>query len=243
MIHTYSIHGMTCGSCVAKVKAALQAVPGISHTEVSLLPPVATITMSAHVATTVLAKAVSAAGVYTLSDTSGAAAVMEAGDTPGEAKSSFLPIYLIFGYVAGVALLVEVAAGRFDLMIWMGHFMAGFFLVFSFFKLLDVRGFAEGYSTYDVVARRIPSYGLVYPFIELSLGVAYLVAPVHVITNAITLVIMGISSIGVIQNVLKGSSFQCACLGTIFKLPLSKVTLVEDMLMVTMSAAMLVGTQ
>jgi hypothetical protein len=147
---------------------------------------------------------------------------------------------LIFGYVAGVATLVEVAAGRFDLMAWMGHFMAGFFLVFSFFKLLDVPGFAEGYRTYDVVAKRIPAYGLVYPFIELALGIAYLVAPMSVLTNAVTFLVMGISSIGVIQQVLKNSPFQCACLGTIFKLPLSKVTLVEDLLMVAMSAGMLV---
>ena len=245
MIHTYSLQGMTCGSCVAKVKAALQNVPGITHTEVSLLPPVATLTMDSHIPTAVLAKAVSTIGAYTLGDPHGDAAAPavlreETSAPAAEAKSSFLPIYLIFGYVAGVATLVEVTVGRFDAMAWMGHFMAGFFLVFSFFKLLDVRGFAEGYSTYDVVAKRIPAYGLVYPFIELALGIAYLVAPMSLLTNAVTLVVMGISSIGVIQQVLKNSPFQCACLGTIFKLPLSKVTLVEDLLMVAMSGGMLV---
>ena len=34
------------------------------------------------------------------------------------------------------------------------HFMAGFFLVFSFFKLLDITAFADAYRTYDVVAAR-----------------------------------------------------------------------------------------
>lgn len=239
MTHTYSLQGLTCGSCVAKVKAALEHVAGVTQAGVTLSPPVATVTMGAHIRTATLAKAVSAAGAYTLSDVEGRATAMEASAAVAEEKNSFLPIYLIFGYVAGVATIVQLVRGGFDPMAWMGHFMAGFFLVFSFFKLLDVRGFAEGYSTYDVVAKRIPAYGLVYPFIELSLGIAYLMAPMSVITNAITLLVMGVSSIGVVQQVLKNAPFQCACLGTIFKLPLSKVTLVEDLLMVGMSAVML----
>lgn len=244
MTHTYSLQGITCDGCVAKVKAALQGVVGVTRAEVTLAPPVATVTMATHIPTAVLAKAVGTAGAYALSDSSGHASSMEgahAGDVVAEhKKDSFLPIYLIFGYVAGVATLVQFVRGGFDPMAWMGHFMAGFFLVFSFFKLLDVRGFAEGYCTYDVVAKRLPAYGLIYPFIELALGVAYLLAPMSVFTNAATFVVMGVSSIGVIQQVLKNSPFQCACLGTIFKLPLSKVTLVEDLLMVAMSAATLV---
>lgn len=243
MTHTYSLQGITCGSCVAKVKAALQSVAGVSQAEVTLTPPVATVTMASHIPTAVLAQAVGAAGAYSLKDNMGHASAMEATAKAAEEvvapKDSFLPIYLIFGYVAGVATLVQLVQGDFDLMAWMSHFMAGFFLVFSFFKLLDVRGFAEGYSTYDVVAKRVPAYGLLYPFIELSLGIAFLIAPMSVFTNAATLLVMGVSSIGVIQQVLKNSPFQCACLGTIFKLPLSKVTLVEDLLMVAMSVAML----
>jgi len=240
MNHTYSLQGITCDGCVAKVQAALQAVAGVTRADVTKEPPLATVTMAAHIPTATLAEAVSAASAYMLTDTSGHAMAMEANAVVTEEKNSFLPIYMIFGYVAGVATIVQLVHGAFDPVVWMGHFMAGFFLVFSFFKLLDLRGFAEGYSTYDVVAKRIPAYGLIYPFIELSLGIAYLITPMNVFTNAATLVVMGVSSVGVIQQVLKNSHFQCACLGTIFKLPLSKVTLVEDLLMVGMSAAMLV---
>ena len=242
MTHTYSLQGISCANCVAKVTAALKGVPGVTLVGVSLDPPQAAVAMRTHIATAVLAQAVSAVGAYGLSDIMGHASVMErthAVSVPERPKDSFLPIYLIFGYVAGVATLVQLVRGGFDPMAWMGATMAGFFLVFSFFKLLDVRGFAEGYSTYDVVAKRIPAYGLVYPFIELSLGIAYLIAPMSVVTNAATLIVMGVSSIGVVQQVLRNSPFQCTCLGTIFKLPLSKVTLVEDLLMVAMSAVML----
>ena len=52
--------------------------------------------------------------------------------------------------------LIEVRAGAFDVMRAMGHFMGGFFLVFSFFKLLNLSGFADAYRTYDVLAKVWP---------------------------------------------------------------------------------------
>lgn len=118
--------------------------------------------------------------------------------------------------------------------------MAGFFFVFSFFKLLNLKGFAEGYGTYDVVARAIPAYGFIYPFIELALGIAFLTGWEPMTTNVLTLVVMGVSTVGVAQSLLKKKPFQCACLGTVIKLPLSKVTLFEDLLMVAMSLVMVI---
>ena len=118
----------------------------------------------------------------------------------------------------------------------MGHFMAGFFLVFSFFKLLDLRAFADAYGTYDVVAAKWPLYGFVYPFIELVLGAAYLGHFAPLATNAVTLAVMGVSLVAVATK----RKIRCACLGTVFNLPMSLVTLVEDGLMLTMATAMLI---
>src|SRR5207253_2799497 len=118
-------------------------------------------------------------------------------------------------------------------------FMAGFFLVFSFFKLLDLKGFAESYAMYDVLAKRIPTYGYVYPFLELALGVAYLTGFNPAATNWATVVIMGFSSIGVIQSVVDKKQIRCACLGAVFNLPMSTVTIIEDLLMVAMAGAAL----
>jgi hypothetical protein len=174
---------------------------------------------------------------YIITDDTATAVQMEAGAS-AEAVS-YYPILLIFGYITGITLLIQSSKGAFYWMEWMGSFMAGFFLLFSFFKLLNLSAFAEGYSTYDIVARKLPAYGYVYPFIELALGIAYLTGFQPELTNIITLLVMGISTIGVVQSLMRKTQFQCACLGTIIKLPLSKVTLFEDLLMVAMSAAML----
>lgn len=117
--------------------------------------------------------------------------------------------------------------------------MAGFFIVFSFFKLLDLPGFANSYAMYDLLAKRCKSYAYTYPFIELGLGLAYIVQLHMTAVYWVTLIVMGFSTIGVILAVSKKQTIQCACLGTGFNLPMSTVTIIEDVAMVAMAAFML----
>ena len=240
MTHKYSIVGMTCNNCVAKVKNELLKLGDIESAEVQLQSPQATITMSKHISTPILQQAISKAGNYAIKEADEGMIhhIANKAEEDGLSNPSYFPIFLIFGYIAGVTLLVQISAGEFDWMIWMRHFMAGFFLVFSFFKIMNLRGFAEGYSTYDIVAGKIPVWGFIYPFIELILGILFLTGFGIKSTTIATFIIMGVSSIGVIKSLLQKKTFQCACLGTVIKIPLSKVTLFEDMLMVVMSLCM-----
>jgi prepilin signal peptidase PulO-like enzyme (type II secretory pathway) len=93
---------------------------------------------------------------------------------------------------------------------------------------------------YDLLAMKIPSYGLVYPFIELALGIAYLVHYQPVMTNYVTIAVMGFSALGVIRSVMNKQKIRCACLGAVFNLPMSSVTVIEDLLMVFMAISMLI---
>jgi len=234
MIHTYTINGMTCTGCIAKVKEELLKLSDITAAEVQLLSPQATITMSRHIDTAVLQKAISNAGRYTITMMADRPAIME----EPEKKSwlqTYRPLLLLFGFIGGIATLSAFYNGQWHLMIAMRHFMAGFFLAFSFFKLLDIQGFADSYSSYDVLAKRWHGYGFVYPFIELVLGVAYLLNVVPGITNIVTILVMGFSTIGVVNSVINKRKIRCACLGVVFNLPMSTITIVEDVLMVIMA--------
>ena len=121
----------------------------------------------------------------------------------------------------------------------MRHFMAAFFIVFSFFKMLNLKGFAESYMMYDVVAKKFPAWSYIYAFLELGLGIAFLLNFNPLITNISTVIIMSVSIIGVLQTVLNKKQIQCACLGAVFNLPMSTVTIIEDGLMILMSVTML----
>ncbi|HEY3788691.1 MAG TPA: MauE/DoxX family redox-associated membrane protein, partial [Urbifossiella sp.] len=155
-------------------------------------------------------------------------------------KTSFFPLALIVGFLLGVVLLVEVARGSFVWPLAMTNFMAGWFLVFSFFKLLDVKAFADSYQTYDLLAARSRLYALGYPFIELALGIAFLLRYELKVVNGVTLIVMLIGTVGVVRTLISRRKIRCACLGAVFNLPMSYVTLAEDVLMVAMAAVMLV---
>lgn len=152
---------------------------------------------------------------------------------------SRLPLMLVFLYIIGFALLSQLRSGHFEWMSMMNAGMAGFFVVFSFFKLLDIRAFADAYGTYDIVAKRFNVYGYIYPFIELALGISYFTGFATLATNITNFFVMSLSTVGVARSLLKKTKIQCACLGTVFNLPMSSVTLIEDLFMVGMSATML----
>ncbi len=238
---------MTCGSCVANVKKMLENVPGITAARVSLDPPVASLDMERHVGLEELKAALKSHPKYQIIEAPMKMAAHVAPHTASPAETeveksfwqTYKPILLVFGFILGVTLLVEFTSGSFNIMNWMRYFMAGFFLVFSFFKLLDVPAFAMSYSSYDIVARRWLGWGYAYPFIELALGIFYLVNFSPVFTNAATFIIMAISTVGVVQSIMAKRKFQCACLGAVFNLPMSTITLTEDLMMVGMAGAML----
>ena len=57
--------------------------------------------------------------------------------------------------------------------------------------------------------------------------------------NGNTAIIMAVSLAGVLLAVLSKSSIRCACLGTVFQLPMSTVSIIEDGLMLAMALFML----
>ena len=231
MTHTYQLTGMTCAGCEAKVKSQLLSLADVTKVDVSKEANTATVTMQKHIHLNMLQEALGgAASKYQI-------AAVQHNEIAEQAKSwleTYKPILLIFAYILGVSLLIS---GNF--MDGMRYFMGVFFLVFSFFKLLNLSDFADSYAMYDVVAKRFRGWGFIYPFVELALGVAFLVNFQPRLTNWATLIIMGVSAVGVIQSVLNKRKIQCACLGAVFNLPMSTVTIVEDLLMVAMSASML----
>jgi copper chaperone CopZ len=233
MTHTYKVTGMTCGGCEAEVKSSLLKLPNVSAAEVSAQKQSAIISMDKHIPLADFKQALDKKFTIT---------AIEHNEAAEQAKSwlvTYKPILLIFGYITTIAFIAAAGQQHFNLMKGMNVFMAGFFISFSFFKMLDLKGFAESYAMYDVVAKRIKSWGFIYAFAELALGIAYATGFEPMLMNIVTLIIMTVSIIGVLQAVFNKRAIQCACLGAVFNLPMSTVTIIEDALMITMSAGML----
>jgi hypothetical protein len=113
-------------------------------------------------------------------------------------------------------------------------------LAFSFFKFLDLRGFVRSFRRYDLLAKQSSLYAWIYPFLELALGFGWGFAGGTFSIALVTLLLMGFGAIGVIRAVRQKQAIQCACLGTVFQLPMTRVTIIEDLIMVIMSLFFLI---
>jgi len=229
---------LNCGSCVAAVKPLLDDDASIERWSVDTDDPNKVLTVEGKKVSTENVEAlVSRAGFQVLGN------VTHDNPTAPTAPKSFIetyrPLLLVVAYLIGIVAVVEIMDGSFNWMRSIQNFMGGFFIAFSFFKLLDLNGFVDSFQTYDVVARPIRAYGYAYPFIEILLGIAYLLNLVPSVTNAVTLVVMLVGIVGVSQALIQKRKIQCACLGTVFNLPMSKVTFIEDGVMAAMAAVML----
>lgn len=232
---------MTCSGCEVKVKSLLAGVESVNKVEIDLSKGEATIKMDKHIATSSLQDALKDYPKYKLTEIAPQhePAFSEEAEDAKSWLDTYKPILMIFAFITGVTLLNELTADSFGGMRWMSNFMAGFFLVFSFFKLLNLKGFAESYSMYDVIAKKWSGWGYVYAFVELALGIAFLTGFKPILTNSITFVVMSVSVIGVLQSVFNKRKIKCACLGDVFNLPMSTITIIEDALMIGMSGVML----
>ncbi len=236
MVHTYQINGMTCSSCEAKVKSALSSIESVAAVDVSKSQKTAFITMNEYIPLNKLQSALNSK--YQITDWQQTEAV----EPTRSWLETYKPVLLIFIYILAITAIAELTAETIDFSRWMRHFMAGFFLIFSFFKMLNLKGFKDSYVMYDIIARKYPFWAYIYAFTELLLGIAFLARFNPLITNSVTLVVMSVSIIGVLQSVLSKKAIKCACLGDVFNLPMSTVTIIEDGLMILMSLGMLLMT-
>lgn len=122
-----------------------------------------------------------------------------------------------------------------DHLLFMNLVMGFFLCLLSMLKLFDIKGFANGFSMYDILAKKSRYYALSYPFIELSLGLLYLSGLKPMMVNVITLMIMLIGALGVIKALKAGLNVRCACLGSMLIIPLSSVTIIENGSMAVMA--------
>lgn len=243
MTQTYKVSGITCEGCQAKIKYLFSSIAGVEKVEVDLATGSTEVQTIQSIDREIFREVLKPFPKYQIVDEVVDVPKPKISTIAEEVPKSWLvtykPILLIFGYISTISLIVSNLGGTFDLMLAMQVFMAGFFLVFSFFKMLNLVAFAESYAMYDVIARKFSAWGYIYAFIELGLGLAFLLNFQPIIINWITLIVMSVSIIGVLQSVLNKRKIRCACLGAVFNLPMSTVTIIEDALMIGMSAAML----
>ena len=156
----------------------------------------------------------------------------------GKNKKDFTPFIIILISILLLSTLRQFTQGL-DGMLWMMDFMGIFLVTFGLFKIVDLKGFKEGFATYDLIAKKIPAYGYAFPFIEICLGVIYLAGYMYPWQNISVLIISIIGSLSAYLVIKNKNEIQCVCLGTTFKIPMTWVTFGENITMGIMAAWMI----
>ncbi|ARN70638.1 hypothetical protein JCM19294_979 [Nonlabens tegetincola] len=246
MKHTYYIKGMTCNGCRTSVEQKLNAVPGVKTATVDLEKQEAVIEMDHHIDTATFAEALPDKYAITekqktrniFSSTTRNNAFAKA-ETEKTKLQQLKPLLIILGYITVATILLNYQRESWNEA--MLDFMGLFFIVFSFFKILDLKGFPDSFRMYDPLAKVLPAYGWIYPFIETALGLMFLMRLEIPIALIVTLIILGITTVGVTKTLLDKKSIKCACLGTALQLPMTEATFIENAIMIVMAAIMLIN--
>ena len=224
----YKISGMTCSSCVATVTKAIESIRNVKNVTVSLDPGLAVVESNEDVSVDVIQSM--------LPNKFSVKAFEYYGEINNVVKEPYLaklfPLILILSYISLTSIIINFGRSLDDLMM---DFMGIFFIVFSFFKFLDYKSFPNSFAMYDPLAKALPLYGWIYPFIETILGLMFLFRFQLFTSIIITILLLSITTYGVV-NVLKNKqTIQCACLGTAIKLPMTIATLIENGIMIIMA--------
>lgn len=246
MSKVYKVEGMTCNGCRSHVEDALQQIASVEDADVNLEKKEAKINFKHQVSLESLQEAIGEK--YQISPKKEKdkeskneqdSFLEDASNTNGSPSKikQLQPLFLIFFYITAAAVLLNIK--NFSWSSFMFDFMGLFYIVFSFFKFLDYKGFPSSFKMYDPLAKKIPVYAWLYPFIESALGLFFLFRFQIDVALISTLVILGITTIGVSQSLFNKRKIKCACLGTALNLPMTEATFIENTIMIMMALVML----
>ena len=230
------ISGMTCEGCKSSVENKLSSLDGVDNVKVDLTRGQAVIYSKNPVSFSLIKETLPPK--YSLIneqdinlDTHGEATIK------GSKIKQLKPLFIILGYIFIASILLNYQ--NWNSSNAMLDFMGLFYIIFSFFKILDIKGFSMSFRMYDPLAKQAPIYGYIYPFIEVILGMMFLIRFEVNIALILTLIVLGITTIGVTQTLINKRSIKCACLGTTLNLPMTEATFIENALMIIMAFSLI----
>lgn len=157
--------------------------------------------------------------------------------------TSYVPVLAVFAVAALLALAINWLTFLPLLsLVTIERFVAIAMMLLAMLKLQDVDRFATMFLNYDLLARRLPPYGLAYPFLELGAGVLMLTRVLDWLSIPVALFIGGVGAVSVFKAVyLDKRELKCACVGGGSNVPLGFVSLTENLMMIAMALWMLAG--
>jgi len=233
MKQQFYIKGMHCDGCRNLLTRTLMDMPGVTSARINLDSGKTIIETSPAIAIDVLAEKIKKAGHYSLElKGPGAWSIAK------KKLKTFRPLIIAFAIIITWTIIHQSMVG-YEFHSAMLDFMGAFFLIFGGLKVINWKKFAESYRSYDPLAKVSKLYAYAYPAIEMYLGASYTFRLFSLtLANFLTVIILGIATVGIINVLDEDQPVKCACLGGFFNIPITLVTVAENLLMIIMAASM-----
>ncbi|MEM9852288.1 MAG: MauE/DoxX family redox-associated membrane protein, partial [Pseudomonadota bacterium] len=149
------------------------------------------------------------------------------GVTREEDRTTYAPVIALFALALAVALAMGWRMdGTFLTLRTVETFIAAAMVLLGLQKLQDPDSFARMFAGYDLLARRWPPYGHVYPWAETGAGVLMLAGALPLLSAPVALFIATIGAVSVYKAVyIERRALRCACVGGDSRVPLGFVSL------------------
>ena len=224
---------MTCDGCANSIKEALELNNLISSVNISLENENINISSDKSFTVNELNFLIENLGNYKIYEENIFSKIIEY-------FSSKKTLLLALSLVLISSLSLHIGEDNFELNEWMVSYMGIFFLLFSFLKLIDVKGFSGSFKKYDLISKIIPSFAITYPFIELFLALTFLSGYFLITSYIMTILFMTSQFFGVFISLQKKEVIKCACMGSSINIDISTLTLIENLVMILMSSYMII---
>jgi len=145
--------------------------------------------------------------------------------------NEYIKLFIILGIVILLGYLTRDFTSLAD------SLMAWFFLIFGSFKLLGYKMFTATFPDYDLISKFFPPYAKFYPFLEIIFGFFFLgqLALPSSLLIALVIITQASTLFGILRLKSKMRQYECACLGSVVKLPLSTISLLENISMIILA--------
>ncbi|MFP5450011.1 MAG: MauE/DoxX family redox-associated membrane protein [Alphaproteobacteria bacterium] len=155
--------------------------------------------------------------------------------------TTYTPVLVVFATTAIMAAMISLAVYGTPLTqqtaVW---FIALSMMVLGMLKLQNVESFSTMFLNYDLLAKRWPPYGKIYPFAEFGAGALMVAGVLTWLSAPLALTIGVIGAVSVFKAVyLDRRTLKCACVGGDSNVPLGFLSLTENLMMIAMAVWML----
>tara|TARA_B100001142_G_scaffold308905_1_gene340892 strand:+ start:691 stop:1419 length:729 start_codon:yes stop_codon:yes gene_type:complete len=233
--NTYKVQGMTCDDCVQTIKTKLELENEITEVNISLSESKLTVISNKNYEPEDLNKIIKNVGNYYIENNK--SNKYKQGNLIDYIKT-YKPILLALFFVVLLAVISSIERS-FSYKEFFRLYMGYFFIIFSFLKLQNIKQFALSFSKYDPISQKFFKFGIIYPFLELLLGILFILNFLGLTINILTIIIFIPQTIGVIIKLKNNEKISCACVGTSTEIPISNLTILENIIMCLMAIYMI----